>query len=60
MKATQEAQAEAYREMSKTNKMRDDDALFQSIPVYDGSGPSKFDTWMDSIDQATHLLQVMI
>ena len=55
MKATQEAQAEAYREMSKTNKMRDDDALFQSIPVYDGSDPSKFETWMDSIDQATRI-----
>ena len=28
MKASQEAQAEAYKEMSRTNKMRDDDTLF--------------------------------
>ena len=35
MKASQEAQTEAYKEMSRTNKMRDDDALFNSIEVYD-------------------------
>ena len=31
MKASQEAQATAYKEMTKTNKMRDDDALFHSL-----------------------------
>ena len=31
MKASQEAKAEAYKEMSRTNKMRDDDALFSSM-----------------------------
>ena len=54
MKASQEAQAEAYK-MSRTNKMRDDDALFNSIGVYDGSNPAKFEKWIDSIDQATHI-----
>ena len=39
--------------MTKTNKMRDDDALFHSIEVYDGSNPTKFEKWMDSIDQVT-------
>ena len=39
MKASQEAQAAAYKEMTQTNKMRDDDALFHSIEVYDGSNP---------------------
>ena len=50
MKASQEAQAEAHREMTKTNKMRDDDALFHSIEVYDGTNPAKFEKWkkMDS------------
>ena len=43
MKASQEAQAEAYMEMSRTNKMRDDDALFNSIEVYDRSNPAKFE-----------------
>ena len=41
MKASQEAQAAAYKEMTKTNKMRDDDALFHSIEVCDGSNPTK-------------------
>ena len=53
MKASQEAQAEAYKEMSRTNKMRDDDVLFNSIEVYDGSNPARFEKWMDSIAQAT-------
>ena len=43
MKTSQEAQDEAYREMSRTNKMRDDDALFNSIEVYDRSNPDKFE-----------------
>ena len=53
IKASQEAQAAAYREMTKANKLRDDDALFYSIEVYDGSNPTKFERWIDSIDQAT-------
>ena len=55
MKASQEAQAQAYKEMTKTNKMRDDDALFYSIEVYDSSNPTKFEKWIDNIDQATHI-----
>ena len=54
-KESQEAQAEAYREMSKTNKMRDNDTLFHSIEVYDDTNPAKFEKWIDSIDQATHI-----
>ena len=55
MKASQEAQAAAYKEMTKTNKMRDDNTLFHSIEVYYGSNPTKFEKWIDSIDQATHI-----
>ena len=55
MKASQEAQAAAYKEMTKTNKMRNDNALFHSIEVYDGSNPTKFEKWIGSIDQATHI-----
>ena len=55
IKASQEAQAAAYKEMTKTNKIRDDDTLFHSIEVYDGSNPTKFEKWIDSIDQATHI-----
>ena len=55
MKASQEAQAIAYKEMTKTNKIRDDDTLFHSIEFYDGSNPTKFEKWIDSIDQATQI-----
>ena len=55
MKASQEAQAAAYKEMMKTNKMRDDDTLFHPIKVHDGSNSTKFEKWIDSIDQATHI-----
>ena len=55
MKASQEAQAAAYEEMTKTNKMRDDDTIFHSIEVYDGSNHTQFEKWIDSIDQATHI-----
>ena len=55
MKASQEVQATAYKEMTKTNKMRDDDALFHSLEVYDGSNPTKFEKWINSIDQATRI-----
>ena len=56
MKANKEAQAQVYREMTKTNKMRDDDMLFHSVEVYDGSNPTKFEKWIDSIDQATCIM----
>ena len=47
MQASQEAQATAYKEMTKTNKMRDDNTLFHSIEVYYGSNPTKFEKWID-------------
>ena len=49
MKASQEAQAEVYKEMSRTNKMRDDDTLFNSIEVYDGSNPAKFENGLTAL-----------
>ena len=55
MMASQEAQAAAYKEMTETHKERDNDALFHSIEVYDGSNPAKFEKWIDSIHQATHI-----
>ena len=55
MKASQEGQTEAYKEMSRTNKMRDDDMLFNSTEVYNRSNPAKFEKLIDSIDQVTHI-----
>ena len=55
VKVSQEVQAEAYRKMTKTNKMRDDDALFHSIKVYNGTNPAKFEKWIDSVDQGSRI-----
>ena len=33
--------------------MWDDESLFHSIDIYDGSNPTKFEKWIDSINQAT-------
>ena len=51
MMASQYSQMEAYQEMTRFNKMRDDDHLFDAIEVYDGSDPTRFEHWLDSIDQ---------
>ena len=47
--ASQQSQVDAYKEMARSNKMRDD-ALFESTEVYDGSNPSIFKCWLDNID----------
>ena len=47
MRVSQEAQAEAYREISRTKKMRDDDTLFHSIEVYNETNPAKLEKWME-------------
>ena len=43
MMASQCSQMEAYQEMTRSNKMRDDDQLFDAIEVYDGSDPTRFE-----------------
>ena len=53
--ASQQSQIDAYKEMARTNKMREDNVLFNSIEVYDGTNPAKFERWLDSIDQAAHI-----
>ena len=55
MMASQHSQIEAYQEMTRSNKMRDDDHLFDAIEVYDGSDPTRFENLLDSIDQAVHI-----
>ena len=49
------SQVDAYKEMARSNKMREDDTLFESIEVYDRSNPSIFECWLDNIDQASHI-----
>ena len=46
---------DAYREMTHSNQAREDDALFAGINVYNGEDPSKFEGWLDAIEQACNM-----
>ena len=51
----QQSQLDAYREMTHSNQAREDDTLFAGIDVYDGEDPSKFEGWLDAIEQACNM-----
>ena len=50
--AGQQSQMDAYREMTCSNQAREDGTLFAGIDVYDGEDPSKFEGWLDAVEQA--------
>ena len=51
----QQSQMDAYREMTHSNQAQEDDALFAGIDVYDGEDPSKFEGWLDAVEQACNM-----
>ena len=51
----QQSQMDAYREMTRSNQAREDDALFAGIDVYNGEDPSKFEGWLDAVEQACNM-----
>ena len=51
----QQSQMDAYREMTRSNQVREDDALFAGIEVYDGEDPSHFEGWLDTVEQACNM-----
>ena len=53
--AGQQSQMDAYREMTHSNQAREDDALFAGIEVYDSEDPSKFEGWLDAVEQACNM-----
>ena len=53
--AVQQSQMDAYREMTHSNQAREDDALFAGIDVYDGEDPSRFEGWLDAVEQACNM-----
>ena len=53
--AGQQSQMDAYREMTHSNQAREDDALFAGIDVYDGEDPSRFEGWLDAVEQACNM-----
>ena len=48
----QQSQMDTYREMTHSNQAREDDALFAGIEVYDSDDPSRFEGWLDAMEQA--------
>ena len=46
---------DAYREMTRSNQAREDNALFAGIEVYDREDPSKFEGWLDAVEQVCNM-----
>ena len=51
----QQSQMDAYREMTRSNQAREDDALFAGINVYDSEDPQKLEGWLDAMEQACNM-----
>ena len=52
--AQQKSQMEVYQELTRSNKEKEHDALFTSIPVFDGDC-TQCEQWLDDMDQATRI-----
>ena len=52
MMANQKSQQDVYNELTRVNKDMANEAMFAAIETYDGTDGSKFEEWIDKIDQA--------
>ena len=52
--AQQKSQIEVYQELTRSNKEKEHDALFTSIPIFDGDR-TQCEQWLDDMDQATRI-----
>ena len=52
--AQQKSQIGVYQELARSNKEKEHDALFTSIPVFDGDR-AQCEQWLDDMDQATRI-----
>ena len=52
--AQQKSQIDVYQELTRSNKEKEHDALFPSIPVFDGDR-TQCEQWLDDMDQATRI-----
>ena len=52
--AQQKSQIDVYQELTRSNKEKEHDALFMSIPVFDGDH-NQCEQWLDDMDQATRI-----
>ena len=52
--AQQKSQIDVYQELTRSNKEKEHDALFTSIPVFNGDH-TQCEQWLDDMDQATRI-----
>ena len=52
--AQQKSQIDIYQELTRSNKEKEHDTLFTSIPVFDGDH-TQCEQWLDDMDQATRI-----
>ena len=52
--AQQTSQIDVYQELTRSNKEKEHDTLFTSIPVFDGDH-TQCEQWLDNMDQATRI-----
>ena len=52
--AQQKSQINVYQELTRSNKEKEHDTLFTSIPVFDGDR-TQCEQWLDDMDQATRI-----
>ena len=52
MAACQRSQHEAFQELMRASKDKSNDAMFDSIKVFNGKNRQAFEDWIDEINQA--------
>ena len=52
--AQQKSQIDVYQELTRSNKEKEHDTMFTSIPVFDGDR-TQCEQWLDDMDQATRI-----
>ena len=54
LRPQQKSQIDVYQELTRSNKEKEHNALFTSIPVFDGDR-TQCEQWLDDMDQATRI-----
>ena len=52
MATSQRSQYEAFRELTRASKDKSNDAMFESIKIFDGKNRQVFEDWINKVDQA--------
>ena len=52
MATSQRSQQEAFQELTRASKDKSNDAMFDSIKIFDGKNRQAFEDWINKVDQA--------